>query len=61
MREYQRRYKEQHGYYQTRLYDKGRKKQYAITCAHCGREAPVTKASAQYCSHACWYEAKKAK
>lgn len=56
MREYQRRYKEQHGYYQTRLYDKGRKKQYAITCAHCGREATVTKASAQYCSHQCFYD-----
>ncbi|MFJ2697432.1 HNH endonuclease [Streptomyces rochei] len=61
MRDYQRRYKEQHGYYQTRLYDRGRKKQYTITCAQCSREVTVTKASSQYCSHACWYGAKKAR
>lgn len=58
MREYQRRYKEKHGYYQTRLYDRGRKKQYTITCQQCGREAVVTKKSARYCSHECFYDAR---
>ncbi|MGW5197356.1 HNH endonuclease [Streptomyces spiralis] len=58
MREYQRRYKEKHGHYQTRLYDRGRPKQYAITCQQCGREAVVTKQAARYCSHACFYDAR---
>lgn len=58
MREYQRRYKARHGHYQTRLYDKGRQKQYSITCQQCGREAVVTKADARYCSHTCFYDAR---
>ena len=58
-RDYQRRYKEKHGYYQTRLYDRGRKKQYAITCAQCGQEAVVTKTTSRFCSTDCWYEAKR--
>jgi 5-methylcytosine-specific restriction endonuclease McrA len=58
MREYQRRYKEKHGFYQSRLYGKGRKKQYAITCAQCGREAVVTKTTSRYCSHRCFYDAR---
>lgn len=58
MREYQQRYKEKHGYYYSRLYDRGRKKQYTITCAQCGREATVTKSTARFCSHACSYDAK---
>ena len=59
-REFQRKYKEKHGYYQTRLYDRGRKKQYTITCQQCGREAVVTKRASRYCSHGCWYEASHA-
>ncbi|MFZ4150511.1 HNH endonuclease [Streptomyces pseudogriseolus] len=55
-REFQRRYKEVHGNYHSRQYDRGKKRQYSITCAHCGREATVTKASAQYCSHQCFYD-----
>lgn len=58
MREYQRRYKEKHGFYQTRLYDRGKKRQYAITCQQCGREATVTKSGARHCSHQCFYDAK---
>jgi 5-methylcytosine-specific restriction endonuclease McrA len=58
MREYQRRYKEENGFYQTRLYDRGRKKQYAITCQQCGCEAVVTKETARYCSHTCFYDAR---
>jgi 5-methylcytosine-specific restriction endonuclease McrA len=58
MREYQRRYREKHGHFQSRLYDNGRKKQYKITCAECGQEATVTKTTARYCSHQCFYDAK---
>lgn len=58
MREYQRRYKEKHGYYQTRLYDSGRKKRYTITCEQCAREAVVTKKDARYCSVSCFYDAR---
>lgn len=60
MREYQRRYKEKHGHYQTRLYDKGKPRQHTIICQQCGREATVTKRTARYCSHTCWYEASHA-
>ncbi|MFF9118263.1 HNH endonuclease [Streptomyces massasporeus] len=59
MREYQRQYREKHGYFQSRLYDRGRKKQYAITCIQCGRDAAVTKATSRFCSRDCWYEAKR--
>jgi 5-methylcytosine-specific restriction endonuclease McrA len=55
-RAFQRRYKEEHGNYHSRLYDGGRKKQYAIICAQCGCDAVVTKASARYCSHQCFYD-----
>ncbi len=55
-REYQRRYKEKHGHYQTRLYDRPR--QHVITCQRCGREAVVTKRAARYCSHGCFYDAR---
>jgi 5-methylcytosine-specific restriction endonuclease McrA len=61
MRDYQRRYKAEHGHYQTRLYDRGKKRQYAISCQRCGREAVVTKRTARYCSHACWHQAKHAR
>jgi hypothetical protein len=56
MREYQRKYKAEHGHYQTRKYDKP--KQYRITCVQCEAEAVVTKADATYCSHACFYDAR---
>ncbi|WP_353963463.1 HNH endonuclease [Streptomyces sp. NBC_00086] len=58
MREYQRKYKAEHGYYQTRLYDKPRVKQHDITCQHCGKDAVVTKAEAKYCSHRCFYDSR---
>lgn len=58
MREYQRRYKEKHGYYQSRLYDRDKPKQFTITCQQCGREAVVTKREAKYCSHTCFYDAR---
>ncbi|WP_416070014.1 HNH endonuclease [Streptomyces sp. ME02-6979-3A] len=58
MRDYQRQYKKQHGYYQTRLYDRPRVKAYPITCARCGREAVVTKTTALYCSHQCFYNSR---
>lgn len=61
MRDYQRRYKEKHGYFQSRMYDRGKKRQYTITCERCDRQAVVTKRGARYCSHACWYEASHAK
>ncbi|MEU0847725.1 HNH endonuclease [Streptomyces flaveolus] len=60
-RAFQRRYKEEHGNYHSRLYDRGRPREYTVTCRHCGREAVVTKRAAQYCSHDCWYEASHAK
>lgn len=56
MRDYQRRYKAEHGHYQTRLYDK--KRQRTITCQQCGREATVSKRTARYCSHRCFYDAR---
>lgn len=59
-RAFQRRYKEEHGNYHSRLYDRGKPRQYAITCQQCEREAVVTKRAARYCSHACWYEASHA-
>jgi len=55
-REFQRKYKAQHGNYYSRQYDKP--KQYTITCQQCGREAVVTKQTAQYCSHDCFYDAR---
>ncbi|MER6183009.1 HNH endonuclease [Streptomyces sp. NPDC001652] len=61
MRDYQRAYKEQHGHYQTRLYDRPRVKEYPVHCAHCGVDTVVTKAEAKYCSHSCWYEASHAR
>ncbi len=57
-REFQRRYKAEHGNYHSRKYDKPRVKAHPIKCAQCGREATVTKADAQYCSHACFYDAR---
>jgi 5-methylcytosine-specific restriction endonuclease McrA len=60
-REYQRRYKEKHGYFQSRLYDRGKKRQYTITCERCDRQAVVTKSGSRYCSHACWYEVSHAR
>lgn len=60
-RQFQRRYKEQHGAYHSRQYDKPRAKQHDITCQRCGKAAVVTKAEAKYCSHQCWYEASHAR
>jgi hypothetical protein len=54
---FQRRYKAEHGNYHSRLYDRGESRQYAITCQQCGCEAVVTKKSARYCSHECFYDA----
>lgn len=58
-REFQRRYKEQHGNYYSRQYDRGKKRQYPITCVQCGQQATVTKAASRFCSADCWYEAKR--
>jgi 5-methylcytosine-specific restriction endonuclease McrA len=58
-REFQRRYKAEHGNYHSRQYDQGKKRQYAITCVQCGRQATVTKAASRFCSADCWYEAKR--
>jgi 5-methylcytosine-specific restriction endonuclease McrA len=59
-RDFQRRYKAEHGNYYSRQYDKPRVKTYPIRCARCGVDVAVTKADATYCSHACWYETKHA-
>jgi hypothetical protein len=56
-REFQQRYKAEHGNYHSRQYDRGKKRQRAITCQQCGSDATVTKATARYCSHACFYDA----
>lgn len=59
-RTFQRKYKAEHGSYYSRKYDQPRQKQYPVTCARCGVEAVVTKNTAKYCSHRCWYDAKHA-
>lgn len=53
--DFQNKHKAEHGVYYSRQYDKP--KQIPITCAQCGAKAVVTKTTARYCSHACWYDA----
>lgn len=53
--DFQNKHKAEHGVYYSRQYDKP--KQIPITCAQCGIDAVVTKTTAKYCSHACWYDA----
>lgn len=51
---FQNKHKAEHGVYYSKRYDKP--KQFPIVCAHCGIDAIVTKATATYCSHACWQD-----
>lgn len=57
-RGFQARHRAEHGRSYSRRYDKPRTKAYQIVCAHCGRDATVTKTTAKYCSHACFYDAR---
>lgn len=57
-RNFQQRYRAEHGEYYSRRYDRGRPRQCMITCQHCGERSVVTKAGAKYCSHACFYDAR---
>lgn len=59
-RAFQHRYKAEHGDYYSRRFDRGKARQYTITCQQCGREAVVTKRGARYCTQHCWYDAKHA-
>lgn len=57
-RAFQDKHRAEHGRSYSRSYDKPRRR--AITCAHCGKDAVITKNAGRYCSHRCWYDAKHA-
>lgn len=59
-RDFQSKHRAATGRSYSRQYDRPRVKAYPITCVRCGKEAVVTKTTARYCSHTCWYEAKRA-
>ncbi|MFJ9985286.1 HNH endonuclease [Streptomyces globisporus] len=60
-RDFQAKHRSTTGRSYSRQYDKPRVKAYPITCAQCQRQVTVTKATSQYCSHQCFYDAKYGK
>lgn len=57
-RDFQAKHRAATGRSYSRQYDKPRVKAYPITCAHCGRDATVTKTTSRYCSHQCFYDSR---